>query len=775
MTTPTLTRPENSHKSHILTTVFILSLLFGSNVLAQHYLISDRTVNGVITIGDNTPGSDDRYAAAELTCYLQSIALPDASHKHTDLIHIYLGRTPQALKALGPQIGQLRDDGFVIHSDGANLYIVGNTSRATIYGTYHFLEKYLGCRFLTPNAEVVPHTANFQLPVIDEICNPSFAYRETLYYYPNHSDAYCLKHKLHNRNDLKKDWGMFVHTFRHLIPEQRYFDIHPEWFSEIGHQRVRDGQLCLSNPALLEELCRNLDSIMKLHPQQTIWSVSNNDNYNVCQCDRCRHLDSLYGGFSGTLVHFINQVARRFPDKTISTLGYQFTRKPPLPDCPEPQRPDSNVNIMFCSIECGRQEAIPNDPHEQSFRNDMEGWNRLTDNIFMWDYVVQFRNFWDPFPNLHVIQPNLKYFADHGVRMMFEQGSGEHNKTSWMELRTYLIAKLMWDTDQDADSIIHDFCLNYYQSAAPFIETFFRDCCHAAQASGRRLDIYGYPIDAVESYLQPQLIKHYQSLFDSAYKAIDGDSALADRIRYIELSLDYAVIELSLNNASPELSFFTDKEGQHLPDQAMRQRLDRFVDDCHRFGIVYLHEMGLSVDEYKHMADNYLSKCQASRSRHCRVTLGQPYDRRYPAGNNSNNLLDGQVLTDGVCGVLNYNHHWLGFYDKDLEATIDLGSISPIDDIRTDFYFFPLSWIFLPQEVEFYISSDSLHWEKVWSETIENPQLLATPEIHASQASNLGRKARWVKVVARRIPTIPAWHRACGNPCWLFTDEILIN
>ena len=152
-------------------------------------------------------------------------------------------------------------------------------------------------------------------------------------------------------------------------------------------------------------------------------------------------MDSLYGGPSGTLIHFINQVARRFPSKTISTLAYQFTRRAPQPVNGHIEKPDSNVNIMFCSIECGRQEAIATAPAEASFRRDMEDWAALcgiengklkienylgatansqfstfNSQLYVWDYVVQFRNMWNPFPNLHVLQPNLKYFHDHSVQ-----------------------------------------------------------------------------------------------------------------------------------------------------------------------------------------------------------------------------------------------------------------------------------------------------------------------------------------------------------------------
>ena len=706
-------------------------------------------------------------AAQELQSYLQK-----ALHHNLPIIHendyqawqkaIFLGET-RWTDAEILNIDSLKDDGYLLFTDRGNLYIYGNRGKAVLYGVYHFLE-HLGFRLYTPSALYVPHNHELMMPQLDEVVNPSFAYREVLYYYPNHSQLYADWHGMHNRQDLKKDWGMFVHTFRKLIPTEIYFDTHPEWFSEINGRRVKDGQLCLSNPQVLDTLCVRLAEMMDENPSATIWSVSNNDNYNVCTCEACRKLDSLYGGPSGTLIHFINQVAERFPDKTISTLGYQFTRRAPQP-APQTQRPDSNVNIMFCSIECGRQEAVATAPSEASFRKDMEDWSAITDNIFMWDYVVQFRSMMNPFPNLHILQPNLQYFHDHGVRMMFEQATGADNKTAWMELRNYLLNKLMWNVDVNVDSIIHDFCSGYYGGAASEVEAILQECHKSLIASGQRLDIYGYPINGVEGYLSPDQIKKYQSYFAQARTHISTPEE-KDRLRYLELSFDYAILELAMSEVSEELTFFN-------PDRTIRQsmldRADAFVQDCERFGVGSLVEMGRSPEQFRADIDNFLRKSSRDNLAYkCPVSLRTDADSRYYAKG-------AQGLTDGVCGLLNYNYNWLGFYGTPMEAVVDLKARKSVQEISLDFFFLPLSWIFVPQQVDFYISNNGKSWKLLGSQKGHNPVELARPDIHTFKIQNLNTKGRYVKIVATPLPQIPDWHRATGNPCWIFTDEIIIK
>lgn len=711
----------------------ILSLMLLASVVA----VGQRPVR---IVGD----SASAYAAAEL----QRLLAMGGIAERLDLT-VHVGDSPLLRRRYGAEVAQLRDDGFLICGDGRDLCLYGAGERGTLYAVYAFLER-IGYRLYTPDALVVPdpHAVSAAAASCRVVSNPSFAFRETLYYYPNHSRLYADWHRLHNRADLHSQWGMFVHTFQHLIPASRYYDAHPEWFSMRAGRRDRDGQLCLSNPQMLDELCRRLADTMARRPEATVWSVSNNDNYNACQCPDCLRLDSLYGGPTGTLIHFINQVARRFPDKTISTLAYQYTRCAPKGGS---VKPDPNVNIMFCSIECGREASIATSPKEASFRQDMEDWNRLTDNIFLWDYVVQFRNFWNPFPNLHVLQPNLQFFHRNGVRMMFEQATGEDNITSWMDIRCYMLAKLMWDVDADMDSIMDDFYRGYYGAAAPMVRRIVDTMTATLVASGKTLNIYGFPVDGADGYLSPQRMQRYDLAMQSAYSVADSP-VLRDRLRYFELALDFAAVELM---AAGKIKATTDQ---------LTTRLRRMTADLNRFGVPQMMEMGISPDEYQrqmlHFVDKKHSKLKIQKSKF-RTPPTAPYDKA--------------TLTDGRVGIMDYRNDWVGYWGDTLKAVLTLGSKPvAVESVSMDFYFYPLSWIFLPQRVAMDVSTDGNSWRRVGEWHPENPEVLATPDIKTFRAE-VGAAVRYVRVVAEPIPEIPAWHRAAGQKAWIFSDEIVVK
>ncbi len=737
----------------------------------------------------------DRYAADELCRLLRAggvetlrVGIDDGAVDTASAPTLFLGRMA-AIHHGTPAVRQakdsLRDDGYLVIGDRNRLYLMGKGEKGTLYAVYAFLEQ-LGYRLYTPTALVVPDidgTMQSAIPDFHMIENPAFAYREVAYYYPNHSRRYADWHHLHTEADREAQWGMYVHTFKDLLPADRYFDSHPEWYSLNNGRRSRDGQLCLSNPEVLEALCQRLADTMAAFPQKRIWAVSPNDNYNACQCDDCRHMDSLYGGQSGTLLHFVNQVARRFPDKTIATLAYQYTRQAPTTGAHSTVRPDSNVLIMLCPIEVGREQSIASSSHAADFRKDMEDWHRLTlgpahAQLYLWDYVVQFRNFWNPFPNLHVLQPNLQFFRDNGVSMMFEQASGADNVTSWMDIRCYMIAKLLWNPDIDIDSVMADFYQGYYGEAGRYVKEIVDTMTTALLQSGQRLDIYGFPVDAADSYLSEERMQQYDTLIAKALAV--ANYVEVDRLKFFNMALQFARIELA---AGYDLYRYTGEDSlQAALEKLLFVYLDSIITDLHHFEVPQMMEMGITPDDYYGTIHTYIEKLDYNNKFvYPPVTLRKPATAPY----NKTGIADGKV------GIMDYRHNWMGLWGDTLDAVMDFGEPTELESVSMDFYFYPLSWIFLPRRVAFYASNDGEQWQLLNEEFPENPEILATPSIRtfffwfpdwvcsavqpSDESGDQVFTTRYLRVVAEPLPEIPAWHRAAGQKAWIFTDEMIVH
>ena len=709
----------------------------------------------------------DRKAADELTRYIHrmsDVVLPiveDTAREHQWEFHI--GRTSRALRLLSDlDASTLQGDGFTIRTVGDRILILGGTRKGTLYGVYTLLEDYLGCRMYSADAVVVPRRTSITVPVLNTTRVPFIRHRE-IHYRDAMDRAYSDWHKVHSLSDQQQDWGMWVHTFDRLVPAREYFTTHPDYFSFLGNRRIPNGQLCLSHPDLFPLLTGALRNFVAKQPEAHYWSVSQNDNYNECQCDSCRAQNARYGASSGTMLAFVNRVARMFPDKTISTLAYQYTRAAPGGIAPAP-----NVNIMLCSIECNRSRPIASDNRSASFRKDIEAWGRLTDNILMWDYVVQFRNLVSPFPNLRVLQPNIQLFVKNNIRMMFQQGCGA-NVGEFGELRTYLIAKLLWNPDCNLDSVMNDFLDGYYGAAGRHIRRYIDKMHDALERSGSVLDIYGYPYDAIGSYLTPALIQEYTRIFDRAERQVRNNRTLLERVKNARLPLEFAILDISLHDVTPTLSYFGKRDAHWTVKPSMRKRLEEFVAQAKRAGIERLEESGTSPDEYKRSVEQQLHvSVEGNLAFGKPVRLLTPFSEKYPVGG-------AKALTDGLHGPNDYHCNWLGFEGEHLEAVIDLGKETSFSTVTMGFLQMWYAWIWLPLRIDVAVSSDGETFKTLSS--LPNTVPDTTSGTFTKQfTAELGKqKARFIKVSALAPLKCPDWHIGAGQKCWIFIDEVVVH
>ncbi len=413
----------------------------------------------------------------------------------------------------------LEEDGYIIKTIGNKLIIIGGSKKGTLYGVYTFLDEILGCKMYTPEVMRIPKADNIQIPQLSIKEIPKVRYRELHIPSARSSKEFCDWHKLHHVSVRNKNYGSFVHTLQNLVSPEKYFKRHPEYFSEINGIRIDNQQVCLTNPEVYKVVLNELKRQMELKPEAIVWDVSQNDNFGNCTCESCSKSDSIYESPSGTMIEFVNKIAREFPNKTISTLAYQYTRKAPVGIKPEP-----NVMVVLCTIECDRSKPIAENK-DDLFNRDIKEWSALTNNIKIWDYVVQFSSYTDPFPNFHVLQPNIKMFVDHGVKSLFEQGSGD-SYSDLHELKAYVLAKLMWNPNANVDDIINEFLTGYYGDAGPHIRTYFDKIHKAVKDSNKGLIIYGYPTTGMDSYLTPSLLKDYSQIFDEAEKSVKDKAEL---------------------------------------------------------------------------------------------------------------------------------------------------------------------------------------------------------------------------------------------------------
>ena len=490
--------------------------------------------------------SDVPFAAEELSRYITMI-MGHEPCDHGYPIHV------RVTKAGG--------EGYSVEVSEKEIDIESGSVRGAVYGAYAFLES-LGCQFLAEDCEIIPSAEHIELPVHSFTGAPAFDYRD-VYWRGALNGRFALKMRLNSaRADIPPEWGgrvMFFnysHTFEKLVPPEEFFDTHPEYFSMIGGVRkCEKSQLCLTNPDVLRIVIERVLRWMRENRECTIFSVAMNDWYSPCECPSCKALDEQEGSRAGTMIAFVNAVAdavrSEFPKNFIHTFAYLYCRK-----APKTIRPRSNVIVRLCAIECCFShpmvacgyavEQIDVEttssrkfvPARQLFKQDLAGWAEICDNLYIWDYTTNFCNYLQPFPNLHVIQPNLKLFRDQNVRGVFEQGNYALGKASaFAPLKIYLLSKLLWNPDEDVEELKSRFVRGYYgEPAAGALMKYLALCYDAVTEEHMSL------FDGADApYLTEAFLTEGMILFTAALAATT-DPIHLERIRREELSVRFAYL-----------------------------------------------------------------------------------------------------------------------------------------------------------------------------------------------------------------------------------------
>lgn len=720
----------------------ILLLLSTGFCQAQNLLLSrNGRARSTIVLPENTHDLEKK-AASELKSYLQKIGKAEISigNSTENQVNIFIRQNPAINKHQ-----------VAYYTESGDLYIEGGSAKSTLYAVYTFLERELGCRFYSPAVEKIPERENISIPK-----GLNYRYTPEITTRTVHSRLFYENPEFADK--LKVTYEAFpsyvpvarVHTFHRFMPADKFYNSHPEYYALRNGKRLTT-QLCLTNEDVFEIVRDTVASQLARYPDAEVISVSQDDNTQYCQCDQCEAIHQREGSPAGSMIAFVNRLADEFPEKQISTLAYQYTRK-----APKYLKPKENVLITLCSIECDR--SAPIDEKCTDFSNDLEEWSAISDNIRIWDYTTQFTNFLAPFPNLHTLKPNIELFRENSARWIFEQHS--NNPSELFELRSYLTAQLLWHPDSDANAIMKDFLKGYYEAAAPFIEAYITTIHEALQADSTFfLFLYGDPSQGFESFLSKELLTIYDGFYDEAVKAVADRKELVNRVNVARLSVDYAFLEFAKRDLS-----------NAVKNEKVSERLARFEQSTQQANVTAMNEMRYTVSEYIDSYQRTILRAQIDNLAQGKkvelLTQPKKYAREDP-----------QTLTDGALGGSSFFANWLGFEGNHLEAVIDLERPTEFNRISSAFLQVTNHLVFFPNSVAYYSSLDGENYQLIARLDSQSPLTKSSKinDIQYFDHQSQGLEARYIKIIAKSPLVAPEWHHGSGLPSWIFVDEVMVG
>ena len=576
-------------------TVLILLLYMPAIQLSGQYLVKKGKTAFTIVLSDS-PQPVEQTAAKELKKYLDestNINWTISSEKNVPekAAQILVGNSARAKKLfseIDPR--KIPYDGIEIHLKKNKLLLTGHEQRGTLYAVNTFLEEALNIRWWTASEQFVPTHKTLKLKPMKMSYAPRLIYRES-FYKDAFDPTFATRMKCNgSHTKIPSDYGdhhsfvYFVHSFFPLIPPAKYFADHPEWYSEInGVRKHEHAQLCLTNDEMRKELTKNALEALRKNPGAKFISISQNDWYGFCTCEKCTKIAEEEGSQSGPLIRFVNAVAedieKEFPEVFVETLAYQYTRKPP-----KLVKPRQNVVIRLCTIECSFVQPLTGEQNI-SLYDDIKGWNKISKQLFVWDYVTNFTSSILPHPNLRVLAPNIRFFVDNGTIGLFEQGDAYCTVGDFVYLRNWVISKLLWNPLLDEKKLIREFIDGYYgNKAAPLLLAYLDTLINKAESSGEYIGCFR---ENTDDWLDYETLSEATAIIDNAI-AVAEKSEFVDRLRRERLPLAHVWLKGYYIFKRYAEKNGLDFAGPANPDEACKS----FFATCERYNVAAYREFG---------------------------------------------------------------------------------------------------------------------------------------------------------------------------------------
>jgi hypothetical protein len=550
------------------------------------------------------------HAANELTGYLGRITGANFAPLSSDDAPlsgplIIVGNGNRLAPELCPdaKLNTLGEDGFVFCTRGPDLVIEGATSRGTMYGVNWLLDRVLGVRWLAPDATYIPTRALLTIAALNERHVPRFAYREIL-----SSEGQDRAYRAHNLLNGESHGPSFSASpaildswdhswlakdsdasFWDLLPRTLYGKTHPEWYA--------GGQIAMMNPDVRRILAENIIARLRRLPDYTkVWFSIHEMDWGWDMDPASHAFADKHGGNPSApqldmVMDVAAQVRQVMPGARFAFNAYHWGFAPPagmsVPDYVLVYPMTIQVDYST-PLNAGRNDALG---------KALGGWNAIASHIFVWDHITNFGGFIQPTPNIYPIGESIKWLASlNHVSGYFAEGSWNTPGAEFASLRVWMMARLLWDPDQDVHALVAEYCSKYFGAASPDVLAYI-DLMHAAVA--RSGDMLGEQTPVGMEMYSRDFVASADKLLAHAEREVSQDDVLAARVRQARIPLDYVILVRRNEYSTPS------RDGVWQIDYANRlQRFNASIKAAHvtmfrqGAGIAALNEL-LAIERHE--------------------------------------------------------------------------------------------------------------------------------------------------------------------------------
>lgn len=415
-----------------------------------------------------------KASGAEIKLYAEK----DAPADHSGTV-LHLGATERGAAFVRGK-GEMEEDEFSIaFPDAQTILIAGQFQHGIEWGTYEFIERYLGVRWLFAGelGTHVPSTAQITVPQQQINDRPAYLTRAISF---------------DNKRAELTDWSRLSRLrrrIRHghylgvLFHPSKFLEPNPEFYPLRGGVRARPidpvtfvaWQPCFTAPKIVETIAPHAAQFLRgTTPRTSTLALGVNDNGGHCECERCLELDGdrkTPGGVanrSASYYRFCSQLAaevhRQLPERRelhFGLLAYNEVSVPPEENLHPSLIPFITLDRMLWADEETRRRG-----HAEN-----ERWRRKASALGWYDYIYG-RFYSVPRVYFHTMQDYLQYGQTNKVEHYYAEA---YIPDDYREGPKYWLAmKLLWNPDLDVQAALNEwYTAAVGKEAAPYLSRYF--------------------------------------------------------------------------------------------------------------------------------------------------------------------------------------------------------------------------------------------------------------------------------------------------------------
>ena len=569
-----------------------------------------------------------------------------------------------------------RSKGFSMKQDGSQLLIVGASNEELRKGARYFFTNYTALNQFTiqkgavaQNEIIVPIGLNYQSNTDLEYIEPYFA--------QNFDENFRL---WNNTNTLENSWALWGHNIG------KFVKISTPMFAVIEGKQNEE-QLNFSSKELQQALETAIAEKISDNPEANKFMIMPYDNELVCQCEACIAIGNTKTNASPAVYALIEKLADKFPKALFFSTAYISTETPPI------KRLKSNVGVMISTMSFPKGVVLEKSNKLAEVTKKLADWKNVTSNIYLWDYAINFDNYFDAYPTVSIAQKNLSFLLENGVRGVFMHGSDEGQFAAFGDLKVFLYAQLYNNPQVDLTAKTKLFFDSQYPSLAKELTTYYLGIEKAAINNNKTLDIYGGIQSSVNKYLNYVELNKLIDLIISKKASLTSSEKL--RTELLLMSFIFQKLELLRYNGISENGYATYQNGKVVLKEDLNKSLALLKSLSVNNQIDIYNESRFTLTQYQNSwANRIISKPYQNLFFKKDFKVVTKLDEDYQ---------DIKSLNNGSVGFYDYYNNWLINSEPEFILETSTAGLEKATTLDMDFMQNKRHKIYQPEKITVFI------------------------------------------------------------------------